>query len=93
MPTSNLLIQCTDAWFDMEGGQTRLRIATTEGVLLEFWTPMPFGLVRFTRLGCIKDRAVYEASESRPGDDLGPVSQDQLRLLSGPFLRGPQDVA
>ena len=80
------VIPLTDAWFDIIAGSSRLRIATAEPGITEFWAQLDPGMppIRFAHVADIKGRRVFEAMAAGPADGQGPTSPNPMLLISGP---------
>lgn len=89
-----LFLPLTDAWFEILGGECRLRVATDRpNSRLSFTCRIGSALIDFTHVADIKNRRVYEATQWRQADSEAPLPQAELLQLQGPFRGGPQDVS
>lgn len=90
-----LTIALCDAWFERGAdGFDRLLVGVDRpGAIDGFRINLAGGALVFHHLGDIKGRRVFEASAWHPADDSALSSRGPLFRLSGPFQRGPRDVA
>ncbi len=90
----NLTVPLADLWFEPTDGESRLMAAINPPVrTTEFQAEVMGGAMTFRHVADIKGRRVFAASEWHPADDPDRASSGPSWRLSGPFQRGPQDVA
>jgi hypothetical protein len=91
---TKLTVPLADLWFEPVDGASRLMAAISLPLqTTAFGIELAGGSLAFRHVADIKGRRVFAASEWHPADDPGLASRGPSWLLSGPFQRGPQNVA
>lgn len=87
------VVLCSDAWFDLGGTASCLRVAVATPVNLDGFSALvrlgdQMAVVEFSFLAFIKGRHIFEASRVSLERDQDQSSQDLSFRLSGPFQGG-----